>query len=256
MQHHPTDCCRNRRVWKFSLTHLTLFTGCIRISVADSSSPDPAPAEYLALSTTAHPSCPKPLAVLSVYGMCDPASERYIKPGQALVTPVEDMRTSLQEIDAATKDGHLIDAYPFPSTPATDKRHRWIRALHEGAQYPDVLTRVPGLANQIANQGVSVVPDEFRPLFPMSFGLKEGFPQTVLVHGDADVLIGFEQSASAAEKMASIGIDVHLERVPAQGHGFEAKTFIDLDAGDAQGDDVGMKESLRRVIKKLEKACR
>ncbi|KAJ0420506.1 Alpha/Beta hydrolase protein [Aspergillus carlsbadensis] len=210
---------------------------------------------YLALATTAHPSCPRPLALLSVYGMLDPASDRYARPGQALVTRVENLSTTLQEIDAATKDGQVLDGYPFPATPATDKRHRWIRALHQGARYPDVLTRKPGLAEQIVDKGASVVPEEFRPLFPVPFGFKKEFPPTVLVHGDADVLVGFEQSASAAEKMASIGIDVHLERVPDQGHGFDAKTFIDLDAGDTQADDVAMKDSLRRVIKALENAC-
>ncbi|KAL3444784.1 Alpha/Beta hydrolase protein [Aspergillus insuetus] len=209
---------------------------------------------YLALATAAHPSCPKPLAVLSVYGMLDPASDRYIRPGQALVNPVENLSIKLQEIDAATKYGQVLDRYPFPATRATDTRHKWIRALHEAARYPDVLTRTPALAEQIIDNGVSVIPEEFRPLFPLSFGLKEEFPPTVLLHGDGDVLVGFEQSAAAAEKMVSIGIDVHLERVPGQGHGFDAKTFIDLDAGDAQGDDVGMKDSLRRVIKALEKA--
>ncbi|KAL3485499.1 Alpha/Beta hydrolase protein [Aspergillus germanicus] len=209
---------------------------------------------YLALATAAHPSCPRPLAVLSVYGMLDLASGRYIKPGQALVNSVENLSTTLQEIHAATKDGQVLDGYPFPATPATDKRHIWIRALHEAARYPDVLTRSPGLAEQIIDNGVSVLPEEFRPLFPLSFGLREGFPPTVLLHGDADVLVGFEQSAAAAEKMVSIGIDVHLERVPGQGHGFDAKTFIDLDAENAQGDDMGMKNSLRRVIRALEKA--
>ncbi|KAL2783153.1 Alpha/Beta hydrolase protein [Aspergillus keveii] len=210
---------------------------------------------YLAFATAAHPSCLRPLAVLSVYGMLDPASDRYIRPGQALVAPVENLSTTLQEIDAATKDGQVLDGYPFPATPATDKRHGWIRALHEGARYPDVLTRTPGLAEQIVDNGVSVVPEKFRPLFPLSFGLKEEFPPTVLLHGDADVLVGIEQSAAAAEKMVSIGIDVHLERVPGQGHGFDAKTFIELNAGDAQCDDVATRNSLRRVVRTLEKAC-
>jgi acetyl esterase/lipase len=210
---------------------------------------------YLALATAAHPSCPRPMAVLSVYGMLDHTSERYITPGQALVAGVGDLPTALQEIDAATRGGHAIAGYPFPATPATDKRYKWIRALHEGARYPDVLTRVRGLAEQIVEKGLSVIPEEFRPLFPVSFGLRKGFPPTVLVHGDVDVLVGFEQSASVAKKMTSIGIDLHLERVRDQGHGFDAKSFIDLDAGDAQGDDVAMKDSLRRVIKALEKAC-
>ncbi|CAG7989499.1 unnamed protein product [Penicillium olsonii] len=209
---------------------------------------------YLALATAAHPSCPKSLAVLSVYGMLDPAGERYTRPGQALVNPVEDLPTTLQEVDKASRDGHAIDGYPFPTTPAADQRHRWIRALHEGARYPDVLTRVPGLAEQIVEKGVSVMPEKFRPLFPASFGLKKDLAPTILVHGDSDVLVGYEQSASVAERMSSAGIDVTLECVRDQGHGFDAKSFIDLDADNDQGDDM-VKDSLRRVIAALEKAC-
>ncbi|CAG8121357.1 unnamed protein product [Penicillium olsonii] len=190
---------------------------------------------YLALATAAHPSCPKSLAVL-------------------LLNPVEDLPTTLQEVDKASRDGHAIDGYPFPTTPAADQRHRWIRALHEGARYPDVLTRVPGLAEQIVEKGVSVIPEKFRPLFPASFGLKKDLAPTILVHGDADVLVGYEQSASVAERMSSAGIDVTLELVRDQGHGFDAKSFIDLDAGDGQGDNM-VKDSLRRVITALEKAC-
>lgn len=114
------------------------------------------------------------LAVLSVYGMLNPSSSRYIKPGQALVTQVRSLSMRLQEIDAAIKDGHVIDGYPFPETPVTDRRYRWIQALHKGARYPDVLTRRPGLVEQIVDKEVSVIPEEFRPLFVLSVLWVEG----------------------------------------------------------------------------------
>ena len=55
-------------------------------------------------------------------------------------------------------------------------------------RYPDVRMRMPGRAEQIVDKRVSIIP-EFRPLFPVSFRLRQEFPPSVLVHGDADVLV-------------------------------------------------------------------
>ncbi|KAL4915981.1 Alpha/Beta hydrolase protein [Aspergillus aurantiobrunneus] len=211
---------------------------------------------YLALAAAAHPTCPRPLAVLSIYGMLDPASQTYVQPGKPLRAPVEDLPKVREELKEAMQSGKVIDGYPFPADPATDRRFGWIKALHEAALYPDVLTQVPGLASRIAAQGVEAIPDECRSLFPVSFRLRSDFPPTVLLHGDADILVQFEQSAAVAEKMASLGIDVHLERAEGQGHGFEHKSVIDLDSGDTGGEDPGMIACLRHVIAAVERACR
>ena len=209
---------------------------------------------YLALATAAHPKCPRPLAVLSVYGMLDPASKRYIEAGTALRAPIADLPIALDEIDTAVTSGKAIDGYAFPASPPTDQRFRWIGALHQAAKYPDLLTRTPGLAGQISAQGADAIPERYRSLFPVSFGLKPDFPPTILLHGDDDVLVGLDQSASVAEKMSALGVDVYLEIAKGQGHGFEVKDVIDIDAKDAEGEAVRMKESLRRVITALEKA--
>lgn len=209
---------------------------------------------YLALATASHPESPRPLAVLSVYGMLDPTSKRYIEAGTPLGAPVENLPRVLEEIDTAMKSGKTIDGYAFPASPPTDQRFRWICTLHQAAQYPDVLTQIPGLTGEIATQGVGAIPKQYQTLFPVSFGLKPDFSPTVLLHGDDDVLVGFDQSASVAERMGSLGIDVYLERAEGQGHGFEAKHAINLDANDVESNDVAMKESLRRVIAALENA--
>lgn len=209
---------------------------------------------YLALATAAHPECPRPLAVLSVYGMLDPASTRYIEGGTPLLAPVADLPIALEEIDTAVNSGKAIDGYAFPASPPTDQRFTWICALHQAARYPDLLTRTPGLAGQISAQGAGAIPERYRTLFPVSFGLKSDFPPTILLHGDGNVLVGLDQSTSVAERMLSLGADVHLEIAKGQGHGFEAKGVIDIDAKDAAGEDVAINECLRRVITALEKA--
>ncbi|KAF3384577.1 hypothetical protein F1880_001792 [Penicillium rolfsii] len=209
---------------------------------------------YLALATASHPECPRPLAVLSVYGMLDLASKRYIEAGTPLRVPITDLPVALEEINAAMNGGKVIDSYAFPANPPTNQRFRWIGAAHQAAKYPDLLTRIPNLAGQIATHGVNAIPEQYRTLFPVSFGWKQDFPLTVLLHGDDDELVGFYQSASVAAKMKSLGIDVHLECAEGQGHGFEAKNDIDLDAEDAEGDNVTIKGVLRRVIAALEEA--
>ncbi|GAE00258.1 hypothetical protein AN5432.2, partial [Paecilomyces variotii No. 5] len=45
---------------------------------------------YLALAAAAHPDTPRPIAVLSIYGMLNPASDRYIHPGKPLLAQVDD----------------------------------------------------------------------------------------------------------------------------------------------------------------------
>lgn len=65
-----------------------------------------------------------------------------------------------------------------------------------------------------------MIPERCQTLFPVSFGLKSDFPPTMLLHGDKDVLVGTDKSTSVAERMRSLGIEVHLEIVKGQGHGF------------------------------------
>ncbi|OQD91139.1 hypothetical protein PENANT_c001G04036 [Penicillium antarcticum] len=207
---------------------------------------------YLALATAAHPSCPRPIAVLAIYGMLDPASERYVHPGQALMGPVENETEALSEIDAAMQSGQVLDGYPFPANLPTDQRVKWIRTMHQTARYADVLTRCPGLAQRIAEEGTDAIPEEYRTLFPVSFGLTPNFPPTVLLHGDRDDLVDFDQSSMVAEKLRTLGVDLWFENAVDQDHGFETKEGFNLDVGDA-ADGNAVTDSLRSVIAVLEK---
>ncbi|KAL4749003.1 hypothetical protein BDW72DRAFT_214376 [Aspergillus terricola var. indicus] len=210
---------------------------------------------YLALASAANPACPRPLAVLSNYGMLDLARTRYVKPGQPLRAPVSDLPAAIGDIQVAMQSKRVLDGYPFPANCPADARFNWVKALHEAAIFPDVLTRVPGLARQILQAGVEVIPADYRALFPASFSLTKNFPRTILLHGDADDLVNFEQSELVAEKLRELGVDVHLERAVGQGHGFEHNDFIDLDAGDGNGEGKEMLECLRHVVAALDKAC-
>ncbi|KAL4878788.1 Alpha/Beta hydrolase protein [Aspergillus karnatakaensis] len=143
---------------------------CDRVIIAGSSA-----GGYLALAATAHPS-------------------------------LEDIQGAVQDIKNAMGDGQVLDGYAFPADPSTDVRFRWIRAMHEAALYPDVLTRRDGLAGEILANGVETIPVEFRPLFPVSFGLRGDFPPTILLHGDEDVLVDFGQSATSVLQDKGTGL--------------------------------------------------
>ncbi|KAM0248815.1 hypothetical protein ACHAQJ_009326 [Trichoderma viride] len=185
--------------------------------------------------------------------MLDFLNPRYINPGQAIGKALDNENEILEEIDAVIQSGKAIDGYSFPSNLAKDQRFKWAATMHQAARYIDVLTHSPGLTKKIAKEGVQIIPEAHRPLFPATFGLSKSFPPTVLLHGDADELVDFELSSTFAPKLESLGIDVHLERVVGQGHGFEAHEYIDLDSEEKVEDKDGKRESLKRVIKILER---
>lgn len=185
--------------------------------------------------------------------MLDFLNSRYIHSGQRLREGFPNENEVLEEIDAAMQGANAIDGYPFPSNLATDQRFKWASTMHQAARYIDVLTRSPGLKEKIAKGGIQAIPKEYWPLFPATFGLNENFLSTVLLHGDVDDLVDFGLSSSVALKFQNFGIDVHLERVVGQGHGFEAHEYIDLDVEDCVEDRHGKRESLKRVVELLER---
>ncbi|KAI1483474.1 alpha/beta-hydrolase [Daldinia eschscholtzii] len=209
---------------------------------------------YLALATAAHPKSPPVTAVLPIYGMLDPAGPRYVKPGQPLASPVDNLESVVEQIYAVREKGPAIDGYAFPKDIATDTRYIWIKALHEAAIYPDVLTDIRGLAQQINERGADAIPEEFRQLFPASFGLHRDFPPTALLHGDSDVAVDVELSRDVAKKLENLSVKVLLEIVKGRGHGFDViEAPVDIDIiTDSTGELNG---SLSRVFKFLEEAA-
>ncbi|KAM0473864.1 hypothetical protein ACHAPX_007912 [Trichoderma viride] len=219
-----------------------------RIIIASSSA-----GGHVAFTTAASPLCPKPLALLCVYGMVDFLNSRYVHPGQRLRGGIPNENETLKEIDLAIQSANVIDGYPMPAKLETDQRFKWASTMHQTARYIDVLTRSPGLTEKIAKEGIQAIPEEHRALFPATFGLNANFPPTVLIHGDADDLVDVELSSSVATKFQNAGLDVHFERVAGQVHGFDATENIDLDAeNNVEGRD-GKRESLKRVVELLDR---
>lgn len=208
---------------------------------------------YLALATAAHPATPPVMALLSVYGMLDPAARRYVQPGQAMAAPVENLDVVVKEIYAAT-ESVATDGYPFPANPAADKRFTWMKALHEAALFPDLMTGIRGLAQQINREGTEAIPERFRFLFPATFGLSASFPPTILVHGTDDTAVDIEYSRDVVRQLQAFGVKAHLEAVNGQGHGFDVRGIPgDVDVF-RDHDAAGFYSSLAKAITFLEQA--
>lgn len=206
----------------------------------------------MAFTTAASPLCPKPLALLCVYGMVNFLNPRYVHPGQRLLGGIPNEDEILKEIDAAIKGAEAIDGYPVPPDLEKNQRYKWASTMYQTARYIDVLTRSPGLAGKVAKEGVQVIPEEHRPLFPATFGLNADFPPAIFIHGDADAFVDFEISSSAVTKFQNAGLDVHFKRVAGQAHGFDVAWNI-VDAEDIVEDQDGKRESLKWVVGLLDR---
>ncbi|KAH7064878.1 Alpha/Beta hydrolase protein [Macrophomina phaseolina] len=213
---------------------------------------------YLAVATAAQLTTvtPKPLAVLSVYGMLDLAHRRYLTPGTSVMNqPSIPHVAPLVDQIAAAKGVDVKDAYPFPAAPAQDRRMHWIAAVHQEALFPDLLAGVPGMARKIAEAGVEAVEPARRRLFPLAFGAAKGLPPTALLHGTEDSAVGVEQSVAAAAVLEEAGVEVLLRTVPGREHWFglrELSPDADVEATEDAGSPVV--QSLRDVIQFLDSA--
>ncbi|KAM0513507.1 hypothetical protein ACHAPE_007769 [Trichoderma viride] len=171
---------------------------------------------HVAFTTAASPLCPKPLALLCVYGMVNFLNNRYVHPGQRLRGGIPNEDEVLKEIDSAIQSAKVIDGYPMPANLEADQRFKWASTMHQTARYIDVLTRSPGLTEKIAKEGVQAIPEEHRALFPATFGLNANFSPTVLIHGDADDLVDVEQVLPLLQSSKTLGLMFILNELPAK----------------------------------------
>jgi acetyl esterase/lipase len=77
---------------------------------------------YLALATASSAHAPPILSLLSIYGMLDLTHSRYVRPGQILKVPVDNITKQLEDIYRASETSKAIGGYMFPENLLTDKR--------------------------------------------------------------------------------------------------------------------------------------
>ncbi|KAJ3032637.1 hypothetical protein HDV00_007308 [Rhizophlyctis rosea] len=198
---------------------------------------------YVATALAATPKLiPKPAGVLSYYGMLNPSGERWNTKGKTLGF---DFPSSVEALRAA-RDHPQIGDHEIVDL-GTETRTGYISTLEEEGLYVDFMTRIDGLGAQVLEKGPEVIPSEFRPLFPLLFGITQAYPRTLLMHGDADPVVDVEESRLFAKKLEASGVDVELDVVEGGGHGFEGSVG-DVDLRDHGGEDGPVWRSLRRSV--------
>ncbi|KAK1625365.1 Alpha/Beta hydrolase protein [Colletotrichum phormii] len=209
---------------------------------------------YLALNTAVS-AVKKPSALLLIYGMLDPSGTRYTTSGKNIFDrpPIETgpILETWPMTKASGEDRKPVSAYPISGDPAADRRFALASALHIDALFPDYMTGVSGLAQQIAAQGVTAIPEEHQQLFPLDFGNLNGLPPVMLLHGANDSAVPLDCSTRAAEKLEASGVHVLAEFPPDAQHGFDGRSG-DVNVETPAGDVVTAVESLRKAIGFLE----
>lgn len=206
---------------------------------------------YLALAAACSASR-KPAAVLSIYGMLNPIDERYLKKGTNIFNqPLEDTAPALSQLDTARK-GHLQVLSGYPATgPGPNSRSSLIAALHIEAIYPDFLTGIEGLAENVRLKGVDAIPPSARNLFPITFGLAPQYPPVILFHGKNDSAVPYTLSKEALAKLKQQEVEVYAEFPDDAEHGFDARAGrVDIERDEDSNYTKEAFESLRNILKR------
>jgi len=145
---------------------------------------------------------PRPAAVVAFYGYGDIAGEWYSRPDpyynrQPAVTKEEAYQAVGTGVSAEDQDGKREQFYLY-----TRQQGRWPREVvgHD----PDKEPRV------------------FDPLCPLRNVTKD-FPPTLLLHGDNDTDVPFEQSVLMARELQRHGVKHEFIVMTGRGHGFDMK---------------------------------
>jgi acetyl esterase/lipase len=153
---------------------------------------------------------PRPKALVSFYGYGDIAGEWYSRPDQFY-----------RQQPAVPKD----EAYRIVG----DRVISESRDPGRGKFY--LYTRQHGLwPKEVVGHDPDKEPREFDPFCPIR-NVTRDYPPTLLLHGDKDTDVPFQQSVQMAEELKRHGVEHDLIKMVGRGHGFDT-------AGDGMKDPV------------------
>ncbi|KPM36036.1 hypothetical protein AK830_g10523 [Neonectria ditissima] len=210
---------------------------------------------YLAL-TVASITPTKPRALFLLYGMLDPADERYTTTGTNVLglPPIEAGPILAQYASSCNENDGVRSGYPWPNDLATDPRFALIQAMHMEALIPDRLTGIVGLSKAIATRGLETsIPASAQRLFPKTFADLSEFPPTMIFHGKNDNVVPCRLSQSTAETLKDAGVNITTEFPDDAHHAFDVH-LGDVDLEDALAEErltPGI-QGLRNVIEFLD----
>lgn len=157
---------------------------------------------YLALASGLHVD-PPPTAIGSVYGFADIAGPWLTRPD-----PYYRRREIVAEADAVRAVGDR----EISGAPLSDARNKLYLYYRQRGLLPEALV----------GADPSVSPEAFEP-WRIDRRADEGFPPTMLVHGDADTDVPHAQSLAMAARLAGAGAICRLATIPGAPHAFDVE---------------------------------
>jgi acetyl esterase/lipase len=144
---------------------------------------------------------PRPKAVVSFYGYGDIIAPWYSRPDpfycrQPLVTKEEACQAVGQSC--------------ISETPGQHDRWRFYLYCRQQGLWP----------REVASYDPETEPAAFHPFCPVR-NVTRDYPPTLLLHGDQDTDVPYQQSVMMAEALAQAGVEHELITIPNGGHGFD-----------------------------------
>jgi acetyl esterase/lipase len=165
---------------------------------------------YLAL-LSGHRIEPRPRAIVSFYGYGDVAGPWYSRPDPFYC---QQPLVSEAEARAAVGTQPLSEA----SGSAATRRSRFYLYCRQQGRWPQ----------EVVGADPDSEPAIFDQFCPVR-NITHDYPPTLLLHGDRDTDVPYEQSVMMAARLREIGVEHEFITIPGGGHGFD---------GDAESPEV------------------
>jgi acetyl esterase/lipase len=173
---------------------------------------------YLSLMTGAFAS--RPRVIVSFYGYGDILGDWYTKPSE--------FYRSQQPL--ITKEEALASVGKREKAAGGSKRYKFYLYCRQQGIWPEAVS------------GYNVIADRDRLLrFCPAYNVKPDYPPTLLLHGDHDTDVPYEQSLQMSAQLSQNGVENELITIPGGPHGFDSHT-----------KDPVVKLALQRVVGFLE----
>jgi acetyl esterase/lipase len=148
---------------------------------------------------------PRPRALISFYGYGDIDGAWYSQPD-----PFYCRQPSVSEEEArAAVGGPVLSG---TTGPESQKRGRFYLYCRQQGLWP----------REVAGHDPDTAPAAFDPFCPIR-NVTSDYPPTLLLHGDQDTDVPFEQSVRMADQLARAGVECELVAIPGGGHGFDGR---------------------------------
>lgn len=146
---------------------------------------------------------PRPKALVSFYGYGDIAGAWYSRPD-----PHYSQQPAVPKEEAYAAVGGPVKS----EAPGPDNRFRFYLYCRQQGLWPKEVSGYDPDQNSKAY-------DPFCPVRNVS----KDYPPTLLLHGDKDTDVPYEQSVMMAKRLSELGVEHELITIPGGGHGFDRR---------------------------------